>query len=84
VPRLIELGFDVLCITGDHSTPALLRAHSWHPVPLLLLSPYVRPQIQVEEFGERACVRGNIGYIAAAELMALLLAHALKLKKFGA
>ncbi|MEO0080228.1 MAG: 2,3-bisphosphoglycerate-independent phosphoglycerate mutase [candidate division WOR-3 bacterium] len=84
VPQLVNLNFDVLAITGDHSTPALLRAHSWHSVPFLLYSPYVRPQVQVEEFGERACVRGNIGYLSACDLMPLLLAHALKLRKFGA
>ncbi|MEO0220212.1 MAG: 2,3-bisphosphoglycerate-independent phosphoglycerate mutase, partial [candidate division WOR-3 bacterium] len=37
VPRLIELG-GIVAITGDHSTPALLRSHSWHYVPLLITS----------------------------------------------
>jgi 2,3-bisphosphoglycerate-independent phosphoglycerate mutase len=51
---------------------------------MLLSSPYVRPQSGVEEFGERTCVRGSIGYMPAVKLMNLLLAHSLKLKKFGA
>ena len=84
VPQLLGLGFDVLCITGDHSTPAVMHGHSWHPVPLLISSQYSRPQLNVEEFGERACNRGNIGFLSSMELINLLLAHALKLKKFGA
>ncbi|MEO0077394.1 MAG: phosphoglycerate mutase, partial [candidate division WOR-3 bacterium] len=84
LPRLLGLHMDVLCITGDHSTPAVMGGHSWHSVPFLLHSRYVRPQIQVEQFAERACARGSMGRFAAKDLMALLLAHSLKLAKFGA
>jgi 2,3-bisphosphoglycerate-independent phosphoglycerate mutase len=84
VPRLTALGFDVLCITGDHATPAVMGSHSWHTVPILLNSRYVRPQVNIEEFGERACVRGNIGYIRAKNAMTLMLAHAGRLAKYGA
>lgn len=84
VPQIVKLGFDVLCITGDHSTPAVMGAHSWHPVPFLLSSPYCRPQVSVEEFGEQVCNRGNFGRVYSRHLMNLLLAHSLKLRKFGA
>lgn len=84
VTRLEALKFDVLCITGDHSTPALLGGHSWHPVPLLIHSSYCWPQGGALEFGERACGRGILGTRRSRELMTLLLAHGLKLKKFGA
>ncbi|MEO0020011.1 MAG: phosphoglycerate mutase, partial [candidate division WOR-3 bacterium] len=84
VPRITALNFDVLCITGDHSTPAVMRSHSWHPVPLLIHSRYCRPQGFDEDFGERACRRGTLGFVSGMELMPLLLAHALRLKKFGA
>jgi len=84
VPRLTKMNFDVLCITGDHSTPAVLRSHSWHSVPLLLHSRYIRPHSYAEEFGERACIRGSLGVIYGQELLPMLLAYALRLGKFGA
>ncbi len=84
VPRIMAMKFDVLCITGDHSTPAVMRSHSWHPVPLLLHSRYCRRHGFDDDFGERACRRGSLGFVFGLELMPLLLAHAQKLGKFGA
>lgn len=84
LPALMELKPDVLIITGDHSTPAKLKSHSWHPVPLLLWAPAtVRPDSETT-FGERACARGGLGTISALEVMPLALAHAQRLVKFGA
>ncbi|MBM3331519.1 2,3-bisphosphoglycerate-independent phosphoglycerate mutase [candidate division WOR-3 bacterium] len=84
LPQLEALKPDVLCITGDHSTPAAKAGHSWHEVPMLLASHYVRPSEPHEGFGERACARGTYGRLESVRLMNLLLAHSLKLKKFGA
>ena len=84
LPQLLELKPDVLAITGDHSTPARMAMHSWHPVPLLLWAPRrVRPDGE-RAFSERACRHGGLGTFAAQELMPLLLAHAGRLEKFGA
>ncbi|KPL25383.1 MAG: phosphoglycerate mutase [Anaerolineae bacterium SM23_84] len=83
VPRIVELKPDVLVITGDHSTPSLLRAHSWHPIPTMLYSRYCRCD-SVREYGERACMRGGLGHILAVDLMPLAMANALRLTKFGA
>lgn len=74
---------DVMVITGDHSTPALLASHSWHPVPVILSADTVRTD-GVKRFGERECVFGGLGRMPMVNLMGLALAHAGKLTKFGA
>ena len=84
IQTLVNAGItDVLIVTGDHSTPALLQGHSWHPVPVLLKSPYVYGGLTAA-FSERECTKGELGIFPAVNLMALALAHALRLKKFGA
>ena len=83
LPRIEALKPDVLLVTGDHSTPARMRAHSWHPVPVLIASPWTRPS-GADGFGERACLRGDLGIFPAMQLMTLALAHAGRLAKFGA
>ena len=82
IPRILELGPDVLAVCGDHSTPAVLGGHSWHPVPLMIRSPHT-PERTVEAFNEVACDHGALGRIPAVNLMLLVLAHAGKLAKFG-
>lgn len=84
LPRLLDLNPDVLIITGDHSTPAKLRTHSWHPVPFLLWAPdTARPDGQTQ-FGEQACARGGLGDFPSMNTLPLALAHAKRLDKFGA
>lgn len=83
LPRILELNPDVLLITGDHSTPAIMKSHSWHPVPMLLNSPYVLGGL-CNSFSERECFRGELGVLQAIHLMPLALANAGRLKKFGA
>ena len=84
LPDLLKLQPDVLIITGDHSTPAKFKTHSWHPVPFLLWAPdSVRPDDQ-SSFGERACGRGGLGNFPSMETLPLALAHAGRLEKFGA
>ena len=83
IPAMLELGPDVLIVTGDHSTPARLRSHSWHPVPVLLAADTCRPD-EVRRFGERPCLQGGLGQLEAKYLLPLALAHAGRLAKFGA
>ena len=83
VPGLTDLGADVLMVAGDHSTPALMAAHSWHPVPFLLNSPLARGG-SVQHFTERECLGGSLGIFPAVEAMPLAMAHAGRLQKYGA
>ena len=84
LPRILALDPAVVIITGDHSTPAKLKSHSWHPIPTLLYAKDVRPD-GIASFGERACLQGSLGArFDANELMPLALALAGRLEKFGA
>jgi 2,3-bisphosphoglycerate-independent phosphoglycerate mutase len=83
VPHLRELNADVLMIAGDHSTPAQLAGHSWHPVPFLLWSRLGAAD-SVDAFTEDACLRGALGTFPAKEALSLAMAHAGRLMKFGA
>ncbi len=83
VPRILNLKPDVIVITGDHSTPSKLKSHSWHPVPFLLHSPYTFRD-GIREFSETSCRKGSLGIFYSVDGMALMLANALRLKKFGA
>lgn len=83
VPRLRALKPDVLMVAGDHSTPAVVGAHSWHPVPFLLHARYCGAS-GVAEFTERACAQGMLGRFPAKNALLLGMANALKLSKFGA
>lgn len=83
VPEIVSLNPDVLIITGDHSTPAAMKEHSWHPVPVLIKSPYVLGRLS-ERFTERECTKGELGIFPAVNILPLALANAGRLKKFGA
>ncbi len=83
IPEILKLKPECFVITGDHSTPCKLKSHSWHPNPLILYSQYCGAD-GVEKFCERECVKGGLGRLDATELMPLMLANALKLKKYGA
>jgi len=83
VPRVMALRPDVLIVTGDHSTPAALGNHSWHPVPTLLVAEHCRTD-GCTTFGEKAATCGGLGHFHAIHLMPLALANAGRLEKFGA
>ena len=83
LPELLALGPDVVAVTGDHSTPAPMKAHSWHPVPLLVSGPRVFMD-ETREFSEIAAIGGAIGTLPSSELLGLLLANAGRLAKYGA
>jgi 2,3-bisphosphoglycerate-independent phosphoglycerate mutase len=110
LPALLELLPDVLVVTGDHSTPALLKAHSWHPNPVLLKAAFQRqmpiasrfmdavavsdPKSSVRskgqavevraKFSEKTCAGGILGNFNAMDVLPMMMANALKFKKYGA
>lgn len=83
IAEIVKLRPDVLIVTGDHSTPAKLKSHSWHPVPVVLAAGSCRRD-EATAFGETQCLRGGLGQLEAKYLLPLALAHAGRLAKFGA
>lgn len=83
IPAIRDLGPDVFMVAGDHSTPAIMASHSWHPVPFTLWSRWVRPD-SAEAFNEQECARGSLGNIPAQAVMSLAMAHAQRFTKYGA
>lgn len=83
MPEFLSLKPDVFVITGDHSTPAVLKAHSWHPNPFLINSNWIIPDA-AKRLTELECVKGLLGRFESIHALPLMLAHALKLNKFGA
>ena len=81
--KVTALNPDVIVVTADHSTPAVMGKHSWHPVPVLLHAQYARAD-QVATFDEYACEFGTLGVRPGIDIMGLSLANAGRLQKFGA
>jgi 2,3-bisphosphoglycerate-independent phosphoglycerate mutase len=83
LPALLALGPDVLCVTGDHSTPVPVKGHSWHPVPVLIHAKWCGAD-GAARFHETAARAGSLGTMASRDLIAVLLANAGRLDKYGA
>ncbi len=83
IPDLTDLKPDVTMVAGDHSTPAIMAAHSWHPVPFMIHSRGLRVD-GLREFSEPACRKGGLGVFPAVDVMPLAMASAGRLLKFGA
>lgn len=83
LPTLTDLAPDVLAVTADHSTPAPMRGHSWHPVPLVIAGQHAFVD-DVTRFDEASAIAGHLGLLPSTALMGLLFAHAGRLAKFGA
>ena len=82
IPEILALEPDVLMVAGDHATPAIMAAHSWHPVPFMLHSKLTQGQ-GVLTFDEKACAQGAIGSIPATSVMVMGLSTAGKMTKYG-
>lgn len=83
LPQLLALHPDVLCMTGDHSTPTPVKGHSWHPVPALIHGKWCFAD-GFPRFHEKNCRTGSFSGLASKDLMAVLLANAGRLDKYGA
>src|SRR5262245_48282291 len=83
LPIFLQKKPAVLAVTGDHSTPCVLKGHSWHPQPILLVSSYSGSD-KLERFTETGANMGSLGLFEAKYLMRLMQANARMFDKFGA
>ncbi|MBR5627227.1 MAG: phosphoglycerate mutase, partial [Thermoguttaceae bacterium] len=83
IPGITALNPACLVVTGDHSTPAKMASHSFHPVPTMIVSDLARTDA-CTKFSETEANRGGLGHFQAIYLMPLAMAHANRLGKFGA
>lgn len=83
LPVLLKKAPETLVITGDHSTPVLMKSHSWHSVPLLIHSDICGAD-DCKKFTENECITGGLSMFPSRHLMNIILANALKLEKYGA
>ena len=83
IGRILNLNPDVFVVTADHSTPAVIKSHSWHPVPVLIHSRWSRKS-DISEFGETQLIKGSLGVLNSLDLMMLIMANSGRLAKFGA
>jgi 2,3-bisphosphoglycerate-independent phosphoglycerate mutase len=85
IAKLNDLNPDVIVVTGDHSTPAIMKSHSWHPVPALLYCNNGLNRVdQTKSFGETECGQGGLGRMLMKNMILEALACAGRIQKFGA
>ncbi|HVV00345.1 MAG TPA: 2,3-bisphosphoglycerate-independent phosphoglycerate mutase [Verrucomicrobiae bacterium] len=83
LPILLRKKPEVLAITGDHSTPCIVKGHSWHPQPVLLNSA-ISGSDKLERFTETGANMGSLGVFESKFLMRLMQANGKMFDKFGA
>ncbi|MBI5686115.1 MAG: 2,3-bisphosphoglycerate-independent phosphoglycerate mutase [Verrucomicrobia bacterium] len=83
LPMLLDAKFDVLAITGDHSTPCPVKGHSWHPQPVLIHSD-ISGSDGLDRLTEKCANSGSLGIMEAKYLIRHMQANARMFAKFGA
>ncbi|MDD5171673.1 MAG: 2,3-bisphosphoglycerate-independent phosphoglycerate mutase [Candidatus ainarchaeum sp.] len=80
IPLLAKSGA-CLVITGDHSTPVSLKAHSGHEVPIIVYGGERKDD--VKKFDELSCAKGGLGHIRGKDVMPLILNITERAEKYG-
>ena len=82
---ILNLDFSRVCLilTGDHSTPVMVREHTADPIPVIILHEGVRVD-EVKQFSEFEAYKGGLCRIRGMDLTNIALDLIDKAKKFGA
>ncbi|RDD52605.1 2,3-bisphosphoglycerate-independent phosphoglycerate mutase [Nanoarchaeota archaeon NZ13-N] len=68
----IKEEFDIIVLTGDHSTSSILGRHISDPVPIFIYSPFSRWGL-IKKFGERQCRKGSLGFLNGRDIIKIVL-----------
>jgi len=71
IPKIKKRNY-VVCVTADHSTPCVLKAHSSDPVPLLIWGDDIKNDL-VNKFSEKDCKKGKLKIIRGKKLIKKLI-----------
>jgi 2,3-bisphosphoglycerate-independent phosphoglycerate mutase len=75
--------FDIIIVTGDHTTSSVFGEHTADPVPLLIYSTIAQRKDSVKNFAERKSYKGILGFVKGRDLMRIIINKLGKSKKFG-
>ncbi|MFH1398115.1 MAG: alkaline phosphatase family protein [Candidatus Omnitrophota bacterium] len=75
----INLRDFIVCISADHSTPCVKKAHSQEPLPLVICGSGIPPDGSLS-FSEKAAKLGSLGELQGSQVMPLLLKYATQLR----
>ncbi len=74
--------FDVVVVTGDHSTPCIAKRHSMDPVPILFYHKDIRPD-ETTKLCEAQAYKGGLGRILGKDLVPIIMDYINKSNMFG-
>lgn len=74
--------FDLVVVTGDHSTPCVAKRHTMDPVPILLYHRDIRPD-DTTHLCEAQAYRGGLGRILGRDLVPIIMDYINKSTMFG-
>jgi len=70
--KRIKEYFDLILITGDHSTSSIKGRHISDPVPVMIHSKYSRYGF-VKNFSERKCIKGTLGILNSKDIIKIFI-----------
>ncbi len=65
----------IVCVSADHSTPCVKKAHSQGPLPLVICGSGISPDGSLS-FSEKAAKLGSLGELQGSQVMPLLVKYA--------
>ncbi|MFH1244944.1 MAG: alkaline phosphatase family protein [Candidatus Omnitrophota bacterium] len=68
----LDMQQNIICVTADHSTPCIIKAHSADPVPVLISGAGLTKD-NTTEFSEKSCAQGSLKLLFGPQLFPMLI-----------